>query len=174
MSELSAISRNDVAVRVSSALQRYVGPRKAHRYDDVADAIGVKTRTVQSWVLGEAGPPLDHWLKLVAILGPGFADDALAMAGVRCARVDDGDGADMSVLGRLTEAVNEFGKALANDGRIDHRERLDIAAALRQLMEVATPWLSKHDAQRQVVSISDRIKQAGFDAMGERERGNSP
>ena len=173
MSELSVIDQETVAERASNALRRYVGPRQTHSYAKAAEAVGVEERSMKAWVLGEQAPPLYRWLRLVAFLGPGFADDVLAMAGIRCKRVDQDGGDDMQLLASLSTAVDTIAQALADDGRIDHRERLDIAEAIRRLTEVTTPWLSQHDAQRQVVSIRDRISQVAHDAMGERERGRT-
>lgn len=125
----------DDAIRrvVADALRLYVGQGRRFSARAVAEATGIPEPTLKQYRAGEIALPAARLVQLAAVLPAGFADQVMAAAGLAVlardlAHAGDAHGlaADVAVaLQALTHALR--------DGRIDHRERAELAPLAREV-----------------------------------------
>ena len=129
---------HDLAARtIEDALRLRVGRGKRHSFPGLSDATGIPTRTLESYVQG-ATPGLAGLLTLFSVLGPSFASDILALCGQTASSGSTDDPEYMRTLGALCSTAAVISEAMA-DGKVDHRERLEIQPIAAELMQILEP-----------------------------------
>ena len=145
MDDCREITSEMMLTAVSGALWRHIGPRKTYSYEDAADAVGVETRTMQSWVLGETVPSCYRLIRLCRWLGPDFANDAVGLAGLMTLPVEAADGCEFALNEDIVGLLFKLAWAFANDGKVDHQERAAILPLARIAHARIGAYLSDHD-----------------------------
>lgn len=124
-------------------LRLYVGAGKRFTVEALADATGIPQRTIYSYQSGEHAPRWEHVLALITSLPKQAGDMAMAPAGYRLEPLD-ADGADhMEVLAAAASLTSGIADALADDGRVDHREAARIEPLAQEAHDAAGRWLAK-------------------------------
>lgn len=124
-------------------LRLYVGAGKRVTFDALADATDIPPRTLRSYAAGEHAPRWDHVVALIQSLPKQAGDMAMAPAGYRLEPLD-ADGADhMEVLSAAASLTSGIADALANDGKVDHREAAIIEPLAQEAHDAAGRWLAK-------------------------------
>lgn len=144
------ITQDLVRERFTDAIRAQVGRGKEFSREGLAAETGLDVSSIGSWMNEEVVPPLYRVLKLMAVMGPCFANRLLALAGMTGADWIDPDA--VSVLGvnaAAAELSAEVAGALA-DGRITADEQARIDARIGVLHERAGDYL----AGRHRVSIN--------------------
>lgn len=142
MADATLLAHDLVAERFTDALRRHVGLGKVFSVGGLAEATGIKHRTIASYHEGQATPGLDKLLAIFAALGPRFADEVLAMAGLGGAKALPRGTADSFALNaELTRVTAMIGEHL-RDGRVDHRERAQQQDAVRQTVVTLQEFLN--------------------------------
>lgn len=130
--------------RLQDALRLRVGRGRKHSVQGLADATGIKARTVESYLAGDATPGLNGFLSLCCVLGPSFTSDVLSPCG-QVARSADADAPEyMRAMGLMGEGIHKLAEALA-DGQVDHRERAQLKPLADEMIAALEP-LARTDA----------------------------
>ena len=132
MTETTLIAHEHVARAFADALRLFTGHGRRFSVQALAAVSGVRPRTVESYLCGQATPGWAAALSLAAVLPVEFLDAALLPTGRGA--VDRAASADSHghLLAQMAAVTAGFAEAMA-DGRIDHRERAalkDAAASL--------------------------------------------
>lgn len=131
--------------RMVNALREKVGFRKKWSVEAFSELGGMDERSVESYLGGYALPTLPKFLRMCKILGPGFANRFLRIAGLDgCSRVAVQSVTDHELNGEVARMIGTIGCALT-DGRIDHKERAEILAAARHLLPLLQDWVAEND-----------------------------
>lgn len=121
--------------RLQDALRLRVGRGRKHSVQGLADATGIKARTVESYLAGDATPGLNGFLSLCSVLGPSFTSDVLSPCG-QVARTADADAPEyMKAISMMGEGCRILADALS-DGHVDHRERAQIKPFADEILPV--------------------------------------
>lgn len=128
----------DLAIRkLEDALRLRVGRGRRYSFAGLADATGIKTRTLESYVQG-ASPSLANLLSLCAVLGPGFTSDLLSVAGQSAKEGTTDDPEHMRALCTLTSFSAQLAEAV-EDGHVDHREAAQMQPFAQQVIDLIEP-----------------------------------
>ncbi|MBO9441398.1 helix-turn-helix transcriptional regulator [Phaeobacter italicus] len=128
----------DLAIRkLEDALRLRVGRGRRYSFAGLADATGIKTRTLESYVQG-ASPSLANLLSLCAVLGPGFTSDLLSVAGQSAKEGTTDDPEHMRMLSVLTGFSHQLAEAV-EDGHVDHREAAQLQPVAQRVIDLAEP-----------------------------------
>lgn len=145
MTVLAQITNEACRERFTDALRKYVGPGKNWTTEAAADRLDIDRRTLQSYLAGENFPTIPKLLRMASLLGSGFANPILEIAGLSgCYRVDPDAITDFELNADACKLVGDLGKAL-REGRIDHRCRPEIADDIRELVSAMQEWLALND-----------------------------
>lgn len=145
MMQITQITTERCKERLVKALAEKVGFKKEWSGEAFADASGIEKSTLNNYLSGESLPTLPKFLRMCALLGPGFANRFLQMAGL--------GGAERMIVqpvthnemnGELAQTIGALGAALA-DGRVDHTELPIIVREVRDLIPVLQDWLAAND-----------------------------
>lgn len=123
-------------------LRLYVGNGKRITVAALADATGIPQRTVYSYMSGEHAPRWDDVLALIQALPKQAGDMAMAPVGYRLEPLDADDADHMEVLAAAASLTSGIADALADDGRVDHREAAAIEPLAQEAHEAAGRWLA--------------------------------
>ncbi len=138
MTDLRHLAADNVREIVTDALRAEMGFGKPLSVAEVAVLIGVPERTVKSHHQGTNMPPVDTLLRYAAVLPARFTARVLAPAGLSGIVATEGAACSApELMSHLAEEV----AALANmleDGRINHRERLELVNRLPRIREKLT------------------------------------
>lgn len=136
---------HDLAVqRLQDALRILVGRGKKYSVQGVAEATGIKARTIESYLSGDATPGMNGLLSLCSVLGPSFTSDVLAPCG-QVARAADTDAPEyMRAISMMGEGCSILADALA-DGYVDHQERARIKPFAVEILPVIQAMASASD-----------------------------
>lgn len=121
----------DVALKRLKAAIRLAIPDAARRRH-VSEVTGVPIRTLESYGNGEAAPTLVNFLLLGKALGAAFVTDVMSPTGLQVSRLEPGSIDPHELLTATLRNAAALSAAL-DDGRLDHRERLALAPAAREL-----------------------------------------
>ena len=130
MTEPALLTHDQVKARHRRALNAYVGSARRGLLprDQLAAESGISERVLKAYQDGDTAPIHANALRLMALLPVGYANALLSQAGLGhvCPlalpdTADDGHRA----MARLALEMNVLADALL-DGRIDHRERLEL------------------------------------------------
>ena len=154
MSDLPEITNELVMARCSDALRRFVGPKKPYGYDDCAAAIDAQRSTVESWVLGNATPQLFKFLKLVALLGPEFANELLRLAHIDGAeRVDAAPVTDAALNACAAQLVAILSNAMIRTVTVNHQAKPGCLSAAVSLRSELDGYIAQHSLKPQLVEV---------------------
>lgn len=129
---------------IAHAMRKHVGNQRRHSLDSLAARTGIKRRTLQSYLQGQASPPYGALVKLMHELDEPFVNDLLHPAGFSGAtRLTNEAPDDMRLVAIMTGTSAEIADAYATSGKVCHvrwpkvREKLALAfrhigARLRQ------------------------------------------
>lgn len=137
MSNGPIIPHDLAARRIEDALRLRVGRGRRHSFVALADATGIPTRTLESYVQG-ATPGLSGLLSLCAVLGPSFTSDILAACGQVASEADPDAPDYVRAMGKMGDMVSTVSAALA-DGHVDHREAAQMRPVAAELIEALQP-----------------------------------
>ncbi|MFS4580377.1 helix-turn-helix domain-containing protein [Phaeobacter sp. C3_T13_0] len=128
----------DLAVRkLEDALRLRVGRGRRYTFAALADATGIRTRTLESYVQG-ASPSLANLLSLCSVLGPSFTSDLLSVAGQSAKEGTTEDPEHMRALCTLTGFAAQLAEAV-QDGHVDHREAAVLQPFAQQVIDLIEP-----------------------------------
>ena len=138
MTDLRHLAADNLREIVTDALRAEMGFGKPLSVAEVAVLIGERERTVKSHHQGTNMPPVDTLLRYAAVLPPRFAARVLAPAGIGGIVATDGAACTPHELtARMAEKAAVLIRML-EDGKIDHRERAELAACLPELLDKLT------------------------------------
>ena len=138
MKKTPLISHDAAQRSLEDALRLRVGSGKRFSFDSLEDATGIPSRTLRSYAGEGATPGLHALLSLFAVLGPSFTSDVLAETGQAAQPTSEADADYMGALSLFGSATSQIAEAMA-DGKIDHRERAEIRAFMKDLIEAVQP-----------------------------------
>lgn len=107
-----------------------------------ADRLDIDPKTVARAMSGETTPELHTALNSL-LVNPAALNELFALYGLHPPRPRKAEAAnDMVTLSGLSGVVSQFAEAL-EDGERDHRETLELAAAIKALMPALTAILNE-------------------------------
>jgi len=136
--------KENARVGFALAMRKHVGVQRPHSLDSLSERTGIKRRTLQSYLQGQALPPYDAMIKVMRELDEDFADEVLRPANLGgVSRLTNEAPDDMRLLAIMNGTSAEIADAYATTGKVCHvrwpkvREKLAIAfrhigARLRQ------------------------------------------
>lgn len=132
--EIDALVHDTAARRLSRALSLYVGMGRDYSVDALADATGIKPRTIYAYLAGDATPGLFMLLRLCAALPPAFTNMLLEPAGLTGAHRADGAARPApEILSALLANACALQVSFKHE-RVDHRNAAAIKRALGELV----------------------------------------
>lgn len=137
MRNTTIISQEDAVRRIEDAIRLRVGRGKRYSFPALADATGIATRTLESYVQG-ATPGLAALLSLCSVLGPSFTSDILGACGQVAQEASHDEPEHLRVLGALGSLIAQISEAVA-DGHVDHREAAQLRPMAAHLIEILEP-----------------------------------
>lgn len=140
------ITNERLARVISRALRPHIGPRARHSYVEAAAALGVEARTVVSWVAGQTPPQSHKMIRLFRWLGPAFTNDILGLAGLHTLHVEPAGCDEFGLNMQAAELCFEMAAAFADDGKVDHMERLRLMAVAKRLQPILGAYITQHAA----------------------------
>lgn len=132
MADAALIGQEAAARAIADALRLWVGAGRRYSLAAVAAAGGIPERTVKSYRAGETTPSFANFLTLAGVLGPQFFNACLRGLPFEVRATDPDDTTPQELLADVCGFSAGLAQALA-DGRIDHRERPEILAGVRDL-----------------------------------------
>lgn len=108
-----------------------------------ADRVGVDVKTINRAITGETLPEL-HTAFSSLLADPTALDEVAAQFGYAIRPIEAAAGADFAAIAALSHLAGQWVEVMA-DGKRDHRETLELGAAIRQLMPILSAILSEAD-----------------------------
>lgn len=120
--------------KFGSILRQYIGRSGIPIYE-VAHKTGIKKKTIESHMAGITGPNYEQLFQYEKLLGVDFLNERLALLGLRAVPLEgtELDGCYHAIAAGTTQLAHEINTAHANDGFVDHRERLRIVRLAQRL-----------------------------------------
>ncbi len=141
---------NAARVVVQRFMYARVGYAGGLSFADLSTLTGIKENRLYKMRAGTVTPGIGELVALMRHLGPEFTNQLIALAGQGGAHALDGDGCPMQASEAVLDFAHTVTAALADDGRIDHREEavcvekaqraaplVNAVASRRRLSEVA-------------------------------------
>ena len=142
--DLAAIDLAACQDVLGRALSVHVGRGRGWSVAALGLATGIKMRSIESWRAGEATPSMHALMRLMAALGPAFANRLIALAALGGAH-ELGDGTSSLALNAKATSLSALIGAHMEDGRIDHCELAAEIEPVRALHAACGGFLSAHD-----------------------------
>jgi len=128
----------DVAYRAfHDAMRLFVGRGRRWSCAAVAAASGIPQRTVESYLAGQSTPPLEKYQSLCAVLGQAFFAATIAHTQYEVRSTEPSDITAPQLLTGLLSVSGSLAGFL-EDGRLDHRERIQLREQLLDLRMVVS------------------------------------
>lgn len=134
MAEPATLTQDHVQQRFTDGLRLFVGQGRRFSVAGIAAATSIPERTIKAYQAGETLPGLAHFMRLCMVLPPEFGDHMMAIAGLgglAPLTIERANGHRTTAV--LAETLSHFAEAGA-DGIYDHREKRELAVALRAAM----------------------------------------
>ena len=130
----------EVAYRAfHDAMRLFVGRGRRWSCAAVSEASGIPQRTVESYLAGQATPPLEKYQSLCAVLGQAFFAATIEHTQYEVRSTEPGDITAPQLLSGLL-AVGGTLAGFLEDGRLDHRERSELKTHLADLQAVISAY----------------------------------
>lgn len=132
----------------------FVGQGCTFTCESAAGFTGITPRTVRSHHDGVTAPSYAHLLKYMKVLGPDFAGALLAPLDFKVLYLGE-CAAPNHQMSQLSQVLADFLQA-AEDGEIDHRERLDMAPGLRDLGNGLLAFAAKCETEKGPMRVVEK------------------
>lgn len=147
MANAALITQDLVSERWRTAFMLSVGPQRGHSLETAARASGVPARTLLSYRDRESLPSFLNALRVMAVLGPEFAEAMLELAGLCGVREIAGDApSPRRMLHDLASRIVTLANATERHGDIDHRHHAEVIAKFRALISELVAFVSGMEA----------------------------
>lgn len=134
MSNCPIIPKELASQKFHNAMSAFVGFGRKWSCATVSAATGINRRTVESYLSGQATPTIEKYQSLCVVLGEAFMDATLEATQYKVRSVEPGDTTIQKTLSSLLQTAKSVSIAL-EDGRIDHRERVELRKEFGALSE---------------------------------------
>jgi hypothetical protein len=122
-----------------------VGVDRNFSRQEVPALTGFEQSTCDGYAQGRRQPALSSFLALCRLFGARYAARVMSMAGLGVYALEPGRTDLLEVNAGMAAGVAQFATYL-QDGRIDHRERLEALPMIRDLHRQLGDVLAQHDA----------------------------
>lgn len=134
--------------RVRAVVQGVLRAAQATWTDEaLAEASGVKARTIKSYRVEGKEPSLSNALSLAVVIGPRALNPVLALIGYVAKPLDEPDAMQPMQIAADAMAQLSVIASAAADGRIDHVEEPGVRAAADTLIATVLPLASAGRAE---------------------------
>lgn len=116
------ISLDAAKAILSREMYRRVGLGCEFSFAEISARTGITENRLYHMRSGQVTPGIHEILSLMAVLGPGLSNALLRAVGQGGAHWIDGDGCPVQASAAVQGFALTVTEALADDGRIDHRE----------------------------------------------------
>lgn len=142
MKKAALVSQDAANAAFARALRLRVGRGKLYGFAALAEATELPERNLRAYADEENAPPLHAVLSVFSALGPGFASDVLAAAGMEAQLVEPAAPEHQKLLTAMMRLASDLSEAL-EDGRVDHREEAALRGPAQQLLEMLGAMAAK-------------------------------
>jgi len=146
MKKAALVSQEAANAAFARALRLRVGQGKLYGFKAMAEATSLPERNLRAYAAEDTAPPLHAVLSVFSVLGPGFASDVLAEAGLEAQLIEPGAPEHQKLLTAMMRLAHDLSEAL-EDGHVDHRESAAMRGPAEQLLKMLSTMTAKRSGR---------------------------